>query len=251
MTQNAPDMYVERTSAQHNPVQHAQHAITNSNLAFSVDCVIFGYGEEGLKILLVECNLEPFIGKWSLLGDFVSHTEDLQTAAYRVLKRYTGLEDIFLEQVATFGEKGRHPLGRVITTAYYALMKLQAYNNSVATDGLAVRWFPLHEIPPLAFDHGEILSSCHAKLQKSLRERPIGFELLPRMFTLSQLRTLYEVVLGISLDKRNFRRKLGSLNILVDTGINQSDVSHRPAKLYSFDYAAYQEKISYGFKFEL
>jgi 8-oxo-dGTP diphosphatase len=245
-------MYVERTpSPQPDPVRNAQHAINNSNLAFSVDCVIFGYGEEGLKILLVECNLEPFIGKWSLLGDFVSHQEDLESAAYRVLKRYTGLKDIYLEQVATFGDTGRHPLGRVITSAYYALMKLHEFNIPVATDGLAVRWFPLQDVPSLAFDHGKMLASCHARLRKSLRERPIGFELLPRMFTLGQLRTLYEVVLGIELDKRNFRRKLSSLNLLVDTGITQSDVSHRPAKLYSFNHESYHEKISQGFKFEL
>lgn len=226
-------------------------AISENKLSFSVDCVIFGYGDAGLKILLLECNLPPYLDKWSLLGDFVKTNEDLQTAAYRVLQHYTGLEDIYLEQVATFGKKNRHPLGRVITTAYYSLMKLQDYNNNIATDGLQLKWFRIDSLPPLAFDHKNIIASCYRRLQKSLRERPIGFELLPKRFTLSQLQTLYEVVLNIELDKRNFRRKLRSLGLLVDTGTTQQDVSHRPAKLFSFDHARYQERISGGFQFEL
>lgn len=232
-------------------VRTTKAAIAKYQLAFSVDCVIFGYGEEGLKILLVQCNLPPYIGKWSLLGDFVRPEEGIDEAADRVLKHYTGLKDVYLEQVATFGKQNRHPLGRVITTAYYALMKLQEYHSNEVNGGLAVRWFPVDDVPDLAFDHADVLASCYARLQKRLRERPIGFELLPKEFTLGQLRTLYEVVLGITLDKRNFRRKLRSLNLLVDTGKMQQDVSHRPAKLYRFNYDLYRERISGGFQFEL
>jgi len=236
---------------ENNSVRSTLKAINENKLSFSVDCVIFGYGDEGLKILLLECNLPPYIGKWSLLGDFVRVNEDLHTAAYRVLQHYTKLENIYLEQVATFGVKDRHPLARVITTAYYSLMKLQDYSNNVFTGGLRLKWFPIDKLPAVAFDHREIISSCYARLQKSLRERPIGFELLPKRFTLSQLQTLYEVVLSIELDKRNFRRKLRSLGLLVDTGTTQKDVSHRPAKLFSFDHARYQKSITSGFQFEL
>lgn len=226
-------------------------AMTRNKLSFSVDCVIFGYGIEGLKILLLECSLPQYQGQWSLLGDFVSQDEDIDAAAHRVLNRYTGLENIYLEQVSTFGEPGRHPLGRVVTTAYYSLMKLEEYNGNQKYDGLIVKWFPVDDLPVMAFDHKDILDSCVRKMRESLREHPIGFELLPKQFTISQLQTLYEVVLCIDLDERNFRRKLRGLNLLVATGQTQRDVSHRPANLYRFDHAEYQRKLSKGFAFEI
>jgi len=226
-------------------------AMEKHRLAFSVDCVIFGYGEEGLKILLLECSLPQYAGQWSLLGDFVHPEEDLEVAAHRVLKRYTGLENIFLEQVCTFGKSGRHPLGRVVTTAYYSLMKLEEYNGGQKYDGLSVQWFPVANVPDMAFDHRDIVECCVRKMRESVREHPIGFELLPKQFTLTQLQTLYEVVLGIKLDKRNFRRKLRSLHMLVPTGNTQTDVSHRPANLYRFDFDEYQRRLSRGFSFEI
>jgi len=213
--------------------------------------VIFGYDQESLKILLVECKLPPYEGKWSLLGDFVLQSENINEAARRILKHYTGLDTVYLEQVATFGTPGRHPLGRVITTAYYSLMKLDEYSPNGYMFDLTVNWFPINELPGLAFDHADILYDCHLRLQKSLRERPIGFELLPKRFTLSQLRTLYEAVLGIKLDKRNFRRKMRSLDVLIDTGVQQSDVSHRPAKLFSFDHEGYRRRLEEGIHFEI
>jgi hypothetical protein len=231
-------------------IHATREAMNQLRVAFTVDCVIFGYGEEKLKILLVECNLPPYIGKWSLLGDFMRDDENLDHAAHRVLKHYTYLESIHLEQVATYGAKGRHPLGRVVTAAYYSLMKVQNFEDMVS-DGLRVQWFDIDELPRLAFDHGKILSSCHTRLQKRLRERPIGFGLLPQKFTLSQLRKLYEVVLGIELDKRNFRRKLKSLNLLINTETVQSDVAHRPATLFSFDHELYERQMSAGLHFEL
>ncbi len=231
-------------------IRATRSAMDQLRVAFTVDCVIFGYGEEKLKILLVECNLPPYIGKWSLLGDFMRDDENLDSAAHRVLIHYTRLESIHLEQVATYGAKGRHPLGRVITAAYYSLMKVQNFEDTIS-DGLHVQWFDIDELPGLAFDHAKILNSCHTRLQKRLRERPIGFKLLPEKFTLSQLRKLYEVVLGIELDKRNFRRKLRSLNLLIDTGTIQSDVAHRPAKLFSFNHDLYEQQMSEGLHFEL
>ena len=232
-------------------VQSTMVAMDQCQVAFSVDCVILGYDQEGLKILLVECKLPPYEGMWSLLGDFVYPEEDIDAAAKRVLLRYTGLDEVYLEQVHTFGVLGRHPLGRVITTAYYSLIELSRYASNGTKNQLQVKWFPLDKLPCLAFDHQEILNTCHSQLQKSLRERPIGFELLPKQFTLSQLRTLYEVVLGIDLDKRNFRRKLRSLDLLVDTGVMQTEVSHRPAKLFTFDYDRYKRKRLEGIHFEI
>jgi len=231
-------------------IRSTREAIENLRVAFTVDCVIFGYGEEKLKILLVECNLPPYIGKWSLLGDFMRDDENLDDAAHRVLKQYTRLESLHLEQVETYGAKGRHPLGRVVTAAYYSLMKVQSFDDMVS-DGLRVQWFDIDQLPGLAFDHGTILASCYQRLQKRMRERPIGFGLLPKKFTLSQLRKLYEIVLGIELDKRNFRRKLKSLDLLINTGTVQSDVAHRPAKLFSFNHELYEQQMSEGLHFEL
>lgn len=233
------------------PVQKTLQFLAQNRIALSVDCVIFGYGEEGLKVLLLECDLPQYAGLWSLLGDFVKPDEDLSQAAYRVLKSYTGIDNVYLEQVSTFGAPGRHPLGRVVTTAYYSLMRLQDYNGKELHNGLAVRWFPVKETPGMAFDHQQILESCVSKMRESLREHPIGFELLPGQFTLTQLQTLYEVVLEIKLDPRNFRRKLQSLNLLIPTGGVQSDVSHRPANLYRFDHEAYKSRLSEGFRFEI
>ncbi len=231
-------------------IRTTRAAIQELRVAFTVDCVIFGYGEEKLKILLVECNLPPYIGKWSLLGDFIRNDEDLDHAADRVLKHYTRLDSIHMEQVGTYGAKGRHPLGRVVTAAYYSLMKVKNFEDTVS-DSLQVKWFDLELLPELAFDHGVILASCYSRLQKRLRSRPIGFGLLPQKFTLSQLRKLYEVVLGIELDKRNFRRKLKSLNLLIKTETVQADVAHRPAVLYSFNHDLYEQQMSEGLHFEI
>lgn len=220
-------------------------------LAFSVDCVIFGYSESGLSVLLVECNVPPYEGRWSLLGDLVRTSEDLDGAVHRIIRMHTDLKDLHLEQVATFGNVNRHPVGRVITTAYYSLLKKEDYNAAKASHGLSLKWFPVDCTPELAFDHNNILHQCYSSMRRELRESPLGFKLLPKRFTLSQLQTLYEVILGIDLDKRNFRRKLRSLGILEDTGGIQRDVSHRPARLYRFDSDKYEEKISTGVHFAI
>ena len=232
-------------------ISRTKEAMEKYSVACSVDCVIFGYGKEKLNILLVECNLPPYLGKWSLLGDFIRDDEDLDSAAHRVLSDYTHINSIYLEQVAAYGNKCRHPLGRVVTTAYYSLVQVTTFEDTYTDEGLRVKWFDVDDLPGLAFDHHKILSSCHDRLKKCLRERPIGFELLPKEFTLSQLRRLYEVVLNIELDKRNFRRKLKSLNLLEETNKLQEDVPHRPAKLFRFDHEEYQNQMSDGLHFEL
>jgi len=219
--------------------------------AVSVDCVIFGYDENHLRVLLLKSDMPPFEGKYSLLGDLVMPQENLDESAKRVLQQRTGLKDVFLEQVKTFSDVNRHPLGRVITTAYYSLVKLNDKLFKIEENNPNLKWKKLSTISDLAFDHNLILDTCIKQLRYRLREKPIGFVLLPKKFSLKQLQNLYEKVLDIELDKRNFRRKLKALDLLVDLNENQSDVNHRPAKLYTFDHKKYDHKRKKGFNFEL
>ncbi|MEM9547450.1 MAG: NUDIX domain-containing protein [Bacteroidota bacterium] len=219
--------------------------------AISVDCVIFGYDENHLRVLLLKSDMPPFEGKYSLVGDLVRPHENLDDSAKRVLLERTGLENLFLEQVRTFSDVDRHPLGRVITTAYYSLVKLNDSLFKIEEDNPNLKWKKVNSICELAFDHKLILETCIEQLKFRLREKPIGFKLLPKKFSLKQLQNLYEKVLDIELDKRNFRRKLKALDLLVDLNENQSDVNHRPAKLYSFDQEKYENKTKKGFNFEL
>lgn len=216
---------------------------SHQKTALSVDCVIFGYDDSELKVLLIECNMEPYIGQNSLLGDLVLPNEDLDGATRRVVKYRTGLNELYLEQVHSFGSIGRHPLGRVITVAYYSLVEIDKVVIS-DIDEKKLKWVNVDEAKNLAFDHDLILKYCVERLRERLREKPIGLNLLPKKFTLKQLQTLYEVILDIELDKRNFRRKLKSLNLLIDVGEYQENVAHRPARLYSFDFDGYNERLS-------
>jgi len=224
---------------------------TEYKAAVSVDCVIFGYDENHLRVLLLKSDMPPFDGQYSLVGDLVRPSENLDEAAERVLLERTGLGSVFLEQVRTFSEVDRHPLGRVITTAYYSLVKLDDNLLKIEKQNPNLKWAKISSVKELAFDHNLILENCILQLRYRLRDKPIGFKLLPKKFSLKQLQHLYEKVLDIELDKRNFRRKLKSLDILVDLNENQSDVNHRPAKLYSFDQEKYESKRKKGFNFEL
>jgi Uncharacterized conserved protein len=202
-------------------------------IANSVDCVIFGFDNNELKVLLIKSDLEEFNNQWSLLGDLVSPDEDLDNASYRVLKDRTGLDDVYLEQVYTFGEAGRHPAGRVITTAYYSLINIKDHQLKLADNEL--HWHPLNEITTLAFDHKKILDSCLERLQSKIEEHPIVFNLLPEKFSLRELQNLYEAILGVKMDRRNFRKKFFLMNWLEDMHELERDVPHRPGKLYRFN----------------
>lgn len=218
-----------------------------------MDCVVFGYDEQDkeLKILLIKNEIPEFLGKWSLLGDIIKPNECLDESAKRVLEFRTGLQDIYMEEVQTFSKPDRHPLGRVITVAYYALIDIEEFELKEEKFDLEAKWFNIKEVGELAFDHNEILETCKKRLQRRLREQPIGFSLLPDLFTLKQLQNLYEIVLETEFDKRNFRRKLRQLDILLEQGQTQKQVSHRPAKLYSFDYEKYNELRKKGKTFAL
>lgn len=227
--------------------------LNDFSLAMSVDCVVFGYEDESkdLKILLIKSETKEYKGQWSLLGDLVHPKENLNSAANRVLDKRTGLTDVYLEQVEVFSDPKRHPRGRVVTVAYYSLIKIKDYELNVEKLDLEARWIPIKEVGKLAFDHNEILSTCLEKLQKGLREKPIGFSLLPKKFSLKQLQNLYETILSFDFDRRNFRRKLKSLDVLLELNETQQDVAHRPAKLYVFDKEKYQELIESGKHFHI
>ena len=221
--------------------------------ALAVDCVVFGADLEAerLEILLIERDIEPFEGAWALPGGFVRMDESLEDAAARELAEEAGVKDVFLEQLYSFGTPGRDPRGRVISVAYYALVSPRDHEAIASTDARDARWYPANELPPLAFDHEEIVASAYERLRGKVRYKPIGFELLPEKFTLSQLQTLYEVILGEPLDKRNFQRKLHKMGILRDTGELQQGVPHRAARYYSFDRTNYERLERDGFEFAL
>lgn len=199
----------------------------------SVDCVIFGFADNELKVLLIKSDLEVYKDKWSLLGDLLKPNEDLESASYRVLKERTGLSDVYLEQVYTFSSISRHPGGRVITTAYYSLVNIKDHQLKLSHNEL--HWHPVNEISCLAFDHNKILQVCLERLREQIQEHPIVFNLLPEKFSLRELQALYEAILNTKMDRRNFRKKFFLMNWLVDLDELESEVSHRPGKLYKFN----------------
>lgn len=219
--------------------------------ALTVDCVVFGMDEEDLKVLLIKRGLEPFVGKWALPGGFVRMEEALDAAARRELEEEAGIRPSHLEQLFTFGEPGRDPRGRVVTVAYFALVKLTDHRVQASTDAREAAWFSVWDTPKLAFDHAEILGTALQRLKGKLRYQPIGFELLPPKFTLTQLQRLYEIILERQLDKRNFRKKILSMDLLEELDEVEQDVSHRAARLYRFDHKKYKQLEKAGFNFEL
>lgn len=217
----------------------------------TVDCVVFGLDEEDLKIILIERSGEPFKGRWALPGGFIQMDESLEQAAMRELKEETGIENIFLEQLYTFGEVDRDPRDRVISVAYYALVNLRDHTVKAATDARSAAWFSVDDIPKLAFDHNRILDMALRRLRGKVRYEPIGFELLPEKFTLTQLQRMYEKILEQDIDKRNFRKKVLSMEFLKELDEVQMDVSHRAARLYKFDEKKYRQLKEKGFNFEI
>jgi 8-oxo-dGTP diphosphatase len=200
------------------------------NIAISVDCVIFGYDEKELKVLVIKSDLEEFSNLYSLLGDLVRPDEDLEDASYRILRERTGLDDVYLEQVQAFGSIDRHPSGRVITIAFYSLIDIKHHKLQLSNNEL--HWHNVNEIKKLAFDHKLILETCLARLQEKVMEHPVIFNLLPEKFSLRELQELYEAILGVNLDRRNFRKKIAIKDWLVDMDEMENDVPHRPGKLY-------------------
>ncbi|MGD1856539.1 MAG: NUDIX domain-containing protein [Leptolyngbyaceae cyanobacterium] len=219
--------------------------------AVTVDSVVFGLEQAGLQVLLIQRQLPPFVEQWALPGGFVHPNEALEAAARRELQEETNVTGLFLEQMHAYGQPHRDPRGHTITVAFYALVNLWDYQLKAATDAKAARWWPLNQLPRLAFDHGMIVQDAIATLRSAIRQRPIGFELLPDKFTLTQLQKLYEIVLDRPFDKRNFRKKLLKLDVLVALDEKETNVSHRAAQLYQFNQAKYKARQQTGFNFDL
>ncbi|OLP20150.1 NUDIX hydrolase [Leptolyngbya sp. 'hensonii'] len=221
--------------------------------SLTVDCVVFGFdlSERDLKVMLIQRKLSPFEGQWALPGGFVRVEESVEAAALRELREETGIEKVFLEQLYTFGEVDRDPRERVVTVAYYALVNLSDHQIQATTDASDAAWFSIQQVPKLAFDHDRILITALNRVKGKVRYEPIGFELLPPKFTLSQLQQLYETVLGQELDKRNFRKKILQMDLLQELDEMQTNVRHRAARLYQFDEQKYQQLKQRGFNFEI
>lgn len=219
----------------------------------TVDCVIFGLDleEETLRVMLIQRDVEPYESEWAIPGGFVRRGETLMEAASRELEEETGIEDVFLEQLYTFGDPNRDPRGWIVSVAYYALVSPDKHRIHATADARQAKWFPVTSVPRLAFDHQEILDKALERVRGKLTYAPLGFELLPQKFTIKQLQKVYEIVLGRTLDNRNFRKKIFAMDVLRELGEMQMGVPHRAARLYKFDERKYNQMIRRGLSFEL
>lgn len=227
------------------------HRIKDIIKNLSIDCVIFGFEKSNLEILLIKRARHPFQGRWALPGGFIKKGELVEHAANRILSETTGLQKIYMEEVAVFDEVDRFPLWRVFTIGHFALIRPEDYMLSTGIDTTEVKWFKIEDIPELPFDHQRILDVALQKLRTRVRYRPIGFELLPGKFTLPQLQRLYEEILGKKLDKRNFRKKINKMNLLKKLKEKEKNNKRRAAYLYKFDKNNYNKLKEKGFIFEL
>ncbi|MEJ7645464.1 MAG: NUDIX domain-containing protein [Chryseolinea sp.] len=219
--------------------------------ALSIDCLIFGFKKRELDILLVQHGEGISKGKWALPGGWIKYSESIDESANRILNDLTGVSNIYLEQLKAFGDVQRYPTKRVVTIAYYALVKPENYIPRAGFTASDAQWFKVSDVPPLPYDHHQIVVAGLQYLKHKVRHEPVGFNLIPKKFTLLQLQELYEAILGKKLDKPNFRRKIMKMNFLEPCKEKQTEVSHRAANLYRFDKKKYNSLIEKGFTFEL
>ncbi len=217
----------------------------------SVDCVIFGFDDFKLKVLLIQHGRGPMKGQWALPGDYLLRDLSIDDMPQEVLRRLAGLKNVYVEQLGAYGKIDRVGYRRVVTVAYFALISPQKYNLIKGEGTSEVKWFELKDIPQLIFDHSVILEDALAQIKVKAKTEPLGFELLNEKFTLTQLQKLYEAILGHTIDTRNFRRKLLSLDTLIDLEEVDNSVPHRAPALFSFDSERYQELKSQGYYFEI
>ena len=210
----------------------------------AVDCIIFGFSGGELSLLLLKRRFEPGKGEWSLMGGFVQENEHMDEAAKRVLAELTGLTDVFMEQVGTFGQIERDPGERVISTAYYALINIKEYDRQLVEEHNA-HWININEIPDLLFDHEEMVSMARKAMMLQAAIRPICFHLLPEHFTLTQLQNLYEAINGNPVDKRNFRKRVAELGYVEKTKLIDKLTSRRGAALYKFNEEDYKKSLKF------
>ena len=216
--------------------------------AVTTDCVIFGFDGSELQVLLIERGIEPFKGKWAFPGGFLNMDETAGEGALRELKEETGLENAYIEQFNTYSEPGRDPRERVITIAHYALVRIQEVKGG--DDAAKAQWFPIDEVPQLAFDHDKILRDAMRKLRERIHFEPIGFELLPEKFTMRELQILYESILGVKFDRRNFAKKMMHYELLNQLDETVRPTAKRDALLYSFNKDNYELFKKKGFQLE-
>ncbi|WP_179004533.1 NUDIX hydrolase [Winogradskyella forsetii] len=215
--------------------------IPEDKIFLAVDCIIFGFDDEDLKVLLIQRDFEPEKGKWSLMGGFLKKNETLDDAAARILFRLTGMHDIYLEQLYAFSAVDRDPVERTISTSYYAIINIEKHNEELI-ENYNAKWFSLSQIPQLIFDHNEMLEKAVRRLRRRTSINPIGFELLPEKFTMRQLQKLYETILDKELDKRNFINKIKSMDIVVKLNEKDMTSSTKGSYLYKFDQNKYDAK---------
>jgi len=223
----------------------------SQNIKVAVDAVVFGYQQKELSVLLIKRGIEPFKGAWALPGGLVLEDESLEHAVERELLEETGVTIDYLEQLYTFGTPKRDPRNRVISVTYFGLVSPNHFKISADTDADEVQWFPIHELPKLAFDHNLILTTALQRLQNKINYQPIGFELLKKEFPFSDLENLYQTILNQKIDRRNFRKKIMSFGILTETDKIHQPSSGRPAKLFKFNAKKYKELEKKGFHFEI
>lgn len=216
----------------------------------ALDCIIFGFDGGELKLLIHKRRFEPFEGHWSLFGGFLKDGEGLDEAADRILKELTGLERIYMEQLRSYGIPDRDPAGRVISVAYFALIPAHRYSEAYSKR-YGAAWFNLNELPALIMDHDTMVREGLGQLRKQANSRPVGFELLPREFTLPQLQTLYEAIYQSGLDKRNFRKKILSMDVLFKLDQKDMSGSRKGAYLYRFDRQKYRRRVEAGYHFAI
>jgi 8-oxo-dGTP diphosphatase len=216
----------------------------------AVDCIIFGFDQGELKLLIHKRRFEPAKGEWSLFGGFVQADESLDEAANRILFELTGLKNIYMEELQAYGDVERDPAGRVISVAYYALIPAAEYSEA-ASSGYGATWVPLKELPPLIMDHDLMVEKGLRRLKRRATSQPIGFELLPGKFTLPQLQALYEAIYQTGLDKRNFRKKILALDVLIKLDVKDMSTSRKGAYLYRFDQLKYRKLMEGGYNFAI
>ncbi|MFA6811902.1 MAG: NUDIX domain-containing protein [Bacteroidaceae bacterium] len=213
---------------------------TNPTFYVGVDCIIFGLQDGELSLLLLKRNFEPAMGKWSLMGGFVQTDESVGDAAQRVLNELTGLDNVFMKQVGAFGKVDRDPGDRVISVAYYALININEYDKELVQKHNAY-WIKIHELPQLIFDHSQMVEQAWTLLKKSASSEPIGIKMLPKLFTLTQMQSLYEAIYDEKIDKRNFRKRIAAMDFIEKTDKIDKTGSKRGAALYMFNKRVYRK----------
>jgi ADP-ribose pyrophosphatase YjhB (NUDIX family) len=215
----------------------------STRILIALDCIVFGFDGEELKLLLIKRDFEPERGKWSLMGGFLNEDEDLEVAANRILYDLTGLKDIYFEEIKTFGEINRDPVERTVSVCFFALINIHAHSQDAAKSQNAF-WISLKNRPELIFDHSNMVNLALERLRYRAALHPIGFELLPEKFTIPQLQKLYEAIYDTPLDRRNFSRKILSTKLLIDTGEKNENSATKKAILYKLDQEKYQKQFN-------